>query len=188
MSATQHPRMTADEFIAWATKQPKGGRYELEDGEVVTDMAPERAFHAQTKFEITHRLRLAIDASGLPCMVMPDGMGVRVDATTVYEPDALVRCGAKIARGDAAVPDPVVVVEVVSPSTANRDQGVKFADYLRVASLHHYLLVLPERLTVIHHHKQENGRVLTRIIRDGVVRLDPPGVTLENFWPEGLTE
>ncbi len=47
-------------------------------------------------------------------------------------------------------------------------------------SLRHYLLVDAVRRTVIHHARPaEGGEITTRIARDGVVRLDPPGIALD---------
>ena len=189
MSAAQHPRMTSDEFLAWAEGQPKGGRYELEDGEVFVDMAPERVVHAQTKFEISYRLRQSIEAAGVPCMVMPDGVGIRFDdSSTVFEPDALVRCGPAIAGLVMTVSDPMVVVEVISPSSERRDTFVKLTRYFRLPSVQHYLIVDPVRRQAVHHQRGADGIIMTRIVADGTVRFDPPGVTLDRFWPEGLTE
>ena len=80
-----------------------------------------------------------ITAAGLGCIAYPDGMAVEIDNDTVYEPDALVRCGEPL--DDAVITDPLIVVEVLSPSSQARDAGVKLADYARLPSLRHYLLV-----------------------------------------------
>src|ERR1700733_13612665 len=106
-------RMTSDEFIAWAMEQPEGQRYELAAGEVV-GMAPERRAHALTKFRIARRLAEAVEREGLECEVYPDGMSVEIDATTTYEPDALVRCGDFPPAEAIRISDPVIVVEVLS--------------------------------------------------------------------------
>ncbi|HET6196788.1 MAG TPA: Uma2 family endonuclease, partial [Acetobacteraceae bacterium] len=107
MSAPAPARMTADEFIAWAMQQPDDQRYELVDGEVY-GMAPERAGHARAKGRIYQALSQAIrTAAQLPCEAFPDGMSVRVDANTVYEPDVLVRGGPPLNDDEVEVPDPV---------------------------------------------------------------------------------
>ena len=90
MSQVPSPRMNVDEFLVWAEGQP--GRYELVDGEVIA-IAPERVRHAQVKFAAQTALVRAIENAGLPCWMLPDGMTVRIDASTAYEPDALVYCG-----------------------------------------------------------------------------------------------
>ena len=115
MSATAPARMTADEFIAWAMEQPEGEHYELVAGEVVS-MAPERVAHGRTKFRVARRLAEAVEAAQLDCEVLGDGMTVQVDADTIYEPDALVRCGPPLDDNATRVFDPLILVEVVSPS------------------------------------------------------------------------
>src|SRR5690348_3733586 len=123
--------MTSDEFIARAMEQPETEHHELVDGEVVA-MAPERSGHSLTRFHIARRLAEAVEAGSLPCHVHPGGMAVEVDDHTVYEPDALVRCGEQLPAGAIRVTDPVIIVEVQSPSTSSRDVGPKLIDYFRL--------------------------------------------------------
>jgi Uma2 family endonuclease len=92
MSILARTRMTSDEFIAWAMQRPEGERWELVGGEVVA-MSPERSGHALVKARVWRALDDAIKARGLGCTAYPDGMAVEIDDGTVYEPDALVRCG-----------------------------------------------------------------------------------------------
>jgi Uma2 family endonuclease len=181
MSVTKPARMTADEFLVWAMQQPEDQRYELVDGEVV-GMAPERAGHARAKGRIFECLAQAIGATRLPCEAYPDGMSVRVDADTVYEPDAAVRCGAPLDDEAIEMTDPLAVVEVVSPSSGRRDSGSKLEAYFRVPSVRHYLIVTPRNRVVIHHRRDEAGGITTRIIRDGSIRLDPPGIELTGLF------
>jgi Uma2 family endonuclease len=169
--------MTADEFIAWAMQQPEGERYELVAGEVVA-MAPERASHARVKHRAARRLEDAIGERGGTCEVFPDGMGVRIDDHTVYEPDAVVRCGPPLPDDATEMTDPVIIVEVVSPSSSRRDAGAKLEDYFRMASVRHYLIVKTENRTVIHHARDEDGRIQTRILRSGMLEMDPPGIAV----------
>ncbi len=168
---------TADEFIAWALEQP-AGRFELDNG-VVVAMAPERASHNQAKLNAVIALRGAIGARGLPCSAMTDGMAVRVNDRTVYEPDALVRCGPRLPGDAMEVADPVVVVEVVSPSSRGVDRGVKLAGYFSLPSVRHYLIVDTDRRVVIHHRRDGDGRIEVGIVRDGALELDPPGLEID---------
>jgi Uma2 family endonuclease len=178
-------RMTSDEFIAWAMEQPETEHYELIDGEVVA-MAPERSAHALTKFHIARRMAEALEAGNLPCCVYPDGMSVEASEHTVYEPDALVRCGAPLPPDAIKLSDPVIIVEVLSPSTSSRDVGPKLMDYFRLPSLRHYIIVRIENRTIVHHERGENGIILTRIVRDGPIVMDPPGITLTDCFPPGV--
>jgi Uma2 family endonuclease len=183
MSATAQIHMTADEFIVWAMEQPEGRRYELVAGEVVA-MAPERAAHGRTKLRFARRFADTIEAANLPCEVFGDGMAVRVDADTFYQPDVMVRCGALVDDDATEVVDPVIVVEVVSPSSRRRDTGSKLEDYFRIPSVRHYLIVKTENKVIIHHQRDDAGDLATHIIRDGVLRLDPPGLVVTGLFAQ----
>ncbi len=172
------PRMTVEQFLTWLEDGPQGARYELVAGEVVA-MAPERAAHARLKAEVWLALRDGIRSSGLSCEALPDGMTVKIDGHTAYEPDALVHCDEPLADDALIVPAPVIVVEVLSPTTKAHDAGAKLADYFRLPSLRHYLLVRTERPTVIHHRRGDDGSIATRVVTAGALALDPPGLSLE---------
>jgi Uma2 family endonuclease len=173
MSTLPKHKMTVDEYLAWAEARP--GRFELYAGDVYA-MAPERAGHAVVKFAVQTALLTAIRRAGLPCHMLPDGMTVRVDDDTAHEPDALVYCGEKLPSSAIEAPNPVIVVEVLSPSTRHIDASAKLAGYFRVASLRHYLIVDPEKRLVIHHARGAEDLIGTRILSSGAVRLDPPGI------------
>ena len=173
--------MTSDAFIAWSMEQPEGERYELVAGRVVR-MASERAAHARTKFLIARRLAEAVERAGLDCEVFGDGMAVVVDAQTTYEPDALLRCGPRLADDVVQIVDPLIVVEVVSPSSRASDSGAKLADYFRIETVRHYLIVLTESRTVIHHSRAANGLILARIVKEGPIELAPPGMVLPGMF------
>lgn len=175
MSVQAKTGMTVDAFLAWAEGRP--GRYELIDGEVVA-MSPERLRHAETKLSVQIALRTAVRVAGLPCRVLPDGMSVKIDAKTVFEPDALVYCGKSLDPDTIVIPEPIIVVEVLSPGTKRIDTGSKLQGYFRVASVMHYLIVDSERGAVIHHRRAADDLIETRIVASGELRLDPPGLTL----------
>lgn len=166
--------MTVDAFLAWSEDQP--GRYELENGRVVA-MAPERLGHVRAKTASFNALAAAVAAAKLPCEALPDGAAVRVDARTLYEPDALVFCGAAPASEALAIVAPVIVVEVVSPSSGSRDHDQKLIGYFMVPSVRHYLMVHPERRVLVHHARR-GDEIATRILQGGPLRLDPPGLDL----------
>ena len=177
MEQPRQTEFTADEFLAWAMGQ-QSGRYELDNGRVVA-MAPERVGHALAKGQAWLALRSAIAARELPCQALPDGATVRVDDRTVHEPDAIVRCGPPLSSDAIEATDPVVVVEVVSPSSRGIDRGVKLARYFSIPSVRHYLIVDIEQRVAIHHRRDETGGIGVRIVHDGSLTLDPPGLALE---------
>lgn len=174
-AAVAKPRMTVDEFLAWAEEQ--SGRHELHDG-VVYAMAPERAVHAEVKLAVHVAFLNAIRARRLPCYVMPDGMTVRISNDTAYEPDGLVYCGPKLPSTAIEVPNPVIIVEVLSPSTRYLDTGIKLPGYFNLVSVMHYLQVDPDRKRIVHHARQDDGTILTRIETNGTIALDPPALVV----------
>jgi Uma2 family endonuclease len=174
--------MTVEEFLPWA--EGKEGRWELHDG-VPVMMSPERSLHAETKAEVYVALREAIRLKGLPCRVYPDGMTVRVDARTTYEPDASVRCGPRAPADAIEIDNPVIVVEVLSPSSAAIDHGRKLSGYFSIPSVQHYLILDPDRRVVIHHKRGSGDAIETRVLSEGAVKLNPPGfeVAVEALFP-----
>jgi Uma2 family endonuclease len=178
MQLRAKPKITVDEFLAWTEENP--GRYELANGEIVA-MAPERVIHMELKYAFQTALREGIKRAGVPCRMLPEGATVRVSENTAYEPGALVYCGPRKAANDVEIPDPVVVVEVLSPGTRHIDLAAKLEGYFQVPSVRHYLIADPERRFIIHHAKSdsEDGRIDTRIVRGGNIALDPPGFSIE---------
>lgn len=177
-------RMSRVEFRRWADAQPRG-RYERVDG-VVVRMAAERAAHMRVKMRVWRAFDQALRAAALPCEAMGDGMTVEVDDDTDYEPDALINCGPRIGGDDIAAPNPVVVVEVLSPSTQSVDTGLKLAGYFQVSPIRHYLIVRADRRSVVHHQRRGDGGIETRLLTNGLVTLDPPGIIipLEEFYAD----
>lgn len=171
------PRMTAEEFIAWAVEHEFRG--ELSGGEVVA-MAPERHAHARAKGAAFRALGDAVGRAGRPCEVLVDGMAVRVDAETIYQPDVILRCGPPLEDDALEVPDPLLLVEVVSPSTSRLDTGGKLDGYFRVTTVRHYpILSTRTRTAILHTREAAEGPIATRILRDGTLVLDPPGIVLD---------
>jgi len=169
-------RMKVDEFLAWADAQARG-RYELVDGEIVA-MSPERARHNLVKFAAARALRDAVLAARLPCTVFTDGVAVVIDDRNTREPDASVQCGVDVDLDSMTLEAPMIVVEVASPSSERVDTETKLVDYFSVASICHYLIILPEQRVVVHHRRDEGGKIETRIVRDGDIALTPPGMAV----------
>ena len=147
--------MTVDEFLAWSAG--RDDHFELIDGGPVA-MAPERIEHAEIKFAATTALAEAIRRAKSPCQAVPDGLLVRISRTTAYEPDALVRCGPRLPPSTLEIPDAIIVVEVVSPSSAARDYGDKVDGYFSVASIEHYLILVPDQRKTVHCRRGRGSR------------------------------
>jgi Uma2 family endonuclease len=176
MSVALKQGMTVDEFMAWYETVP--GRYEFHFGEVYA-MSPERTGHAKTKFKVQKELDRAIAAAALPCHMLPDGITVRCESDS-YEPDALVYCGPQVPDDETAVTNPIIIVEVLSPSTGRVDKTAKLAGYFGLPSVQHYIIVDQQPRPTILHSRQRDGSILTKLVRSGHLQLDPPGLLL-NF-------
>jgi Uma2 family endonuclease len=165
--------MTVDEYLAWSESQPDRFRTELINGQVVA-MAPERVAHNRIKGEAYFALRSAVAAAKLPCEVMTDGVTVRIDEHTAYEPDALIYCGEKLPGHLMIVPNPMIILEVLSPTTAHSDTSAKLIGYFKLPSVAHYLIADPDARTVTHYTRDSTPHLLS----SGPLRLDPPGIDL----------
>ncbi len=174
MNVLAKPRLTVDEYLSWAVEQP--GRYELFRGEVIA-MSPETAGHAEMKGHIYSALTAAVRQRDLRCYVLPDGMTVRIDESTAFEPDALVYCGQKASATTLEIPNPVIIVEVLSSSTRRIDLTHKLTGYFRLPSVMHYLIVDPTQPSIVHHARGEEA-IRTQIVTSGSIMLDPPGLEL----------
>jgi Uma2 family endonuclease len=175
MNVLTQSRVSVDEFLAWAVGRP--GRWELFRGEIIK-MSPETVGHAQIKGSVYLALIAAIRRSGVASHALTDGVIVRIDEATAYEPDAQVYCGEQLSPAALEVPNPVVVVEVLSPSTQRIDVAQKLAGYFRLPSVAHYLIVDPTQPSVIHHSRGAGDTIVTRIVTEGIITLDPPGLDL----------
>ena len=174
------PRLlNVDEFLAWSETQPKeAGKLELLDGVVIVQQSP-KWVHTKIKHRICLLLGDAIARAGVPFFAAPEGPSVRINPRKCFEPDALVAALPEPADDSQEVSNPIIVVEVLSPSTAQIDTTAKLQGYFEVPSIQHYLIVDPDGRTMTHH-KRANGDVLeTRIVSEGALTLTPPGLTID---------
>lgn len=144
---------------------------------MVVAMAPERVGHNKRKMLAWLALRGAVQTAGLPCEVYTDGMTIEVDDGD-YEPDAVLHRGPKLPDDAVAVPDPLVIVEVLSPSTSATDRAWKLNEYFRLPSVRHYLIIWADKQQIAHHRRGDGGAIETRTVTGGEIRLDPPGITI----------
>ena len=81
----------------------------------------------------------------------------------------------------------MIVVEVTSPSNARDDTVIELVEYFTVSSIRHYLIVIPDTLTAVHHHRDATG-IRTDIVTTGDIAFHPPGFTvaLADLWPREL--
>jgi Uma2 family endonuclease len=99
-------------------------------------------------------------------------------ASTALYPDVILVCGrpAYHKKNTQLVTNPLLIVEVLSPSTREYDLGAKFEVYQRLPSLRSYWLVDPGEVWVAEHSLGPNGRWGKKIHQNVEARLNVPGL------------
>lgn len=133
-------RLSLQEFIDWESRQPD--RNEYLNGEVFARVGARRT-HGRVVANLVRHLGNHL-AGGSPCQVFSESMKVQVADDAVLYPDVFVTCDASDLQTESIFRAPVLVVEVLSPSTQAYDRSLKFALYRRLMSLREYVLVDPE--------------------------------------------
>jgi len=134
MSNIAEKLMSLDEFLSWERDQPE--RYEYAVG-VITMMTGGSAAHVTIAMNLAFALRQALRGTGC----RPFGSDMRVIANhTVRYPDISVTCRPVDDREDS-LSDPILIVEVISPSTEREDRGRKKFDYFATPSIRQYAII-----------------------------------------------
>ena len=114
-------------------------RHAFFDGEVFA-MAGGTKSHNLITQNIALSLRGALRGKG--CQVFMEDVRLAVQDNFHYTyPDVMVSCDLADRRDPYLVRQPVLIVEVLSPSTAEYDRSQKFNQYKKITSLRHYILV-----------------------------------------------
>ena len=162
--------LDADAFREWAWRQPE--KWQFISGALVM-----MAGASRTRTTIAGNLTgLFWDAlRGGRCRPHPSDLAVRVDRLNEFYPDIVVDCGS--ARDEAA--EPILVVEILSPSTEKDDRGRKWAAYRRLKSLRHYMLVAQDQMVVELYTRSDAGWTLQVFeTADATVTIDSLDVSL----------
>jgi Uma2 family endonuclease len=144
-------RLERADFLLWEAEQ--GGKHEFFRGDVFA-MVGARQEHVVVTLALASRFRQHL--KGTACRAYISDMKLEIEsADAVFYPDVMVSCSAEDRQRPVAVQSPVLIVEVLSDSTAAYDRGGKFEAYRQVASLQEYLLVDIERRRLELFRKQE---------------------------------
>lgn len=134
--------MTVDEFLHW--EDGTDTRYELVGGLVVA-MAPPMPRHGQLALALGAEIRSGLRTQP-PCRAYSEAGIARPDRNdTCYIADLAVTCDPPGPQ-DRLIRNPVLIVEVLSPSTAAFDRQTKVADYRRIPSVQEILLIDSESI------------------------------------------
>ena len=132
-----HHRYTIEEYFA--LEEQSEVRHEFFDGEVFA-MAGGTKSHNLITQNITMGLRAAVRGRGCQVFMEDVRLAVQDDFHYTY-PNVVVSCDPADRRDPLLIRQPVLIVEVLSPSTADYDRSRKFNQYKKLASLRHYILV-----------------------------------------------
>lgn len=145
--------MTAAEFLAWDQSQTV--RHEFLAGEIVA-MAGANDAHGVVAGNVYMALRQHL--AGTPCRTFITDMKLRVDAADGYfYPDVMVTCSEADKARSNIKHDAVLVVEVLSSSTALHDHTAKFDAYRTMPTLRELLFVDPTRRGCQLYRRAEGG-------------------------------
>ena len=144
---------TAEEYFALETDGEI--RHEFFEGKVFA-MAGESISHNTISLNVAMACRQVL--RGQPCRVQMEGIQLAVEANRHYTyPDVVVSCDAQDQHESRRLYRPVLIVEVLSPSTEAYDRGLKFNQYKKLPSLRHYLLVSQKSWLVEWYQLSEHG-------------------------------
>jgi Uma2 family endonuclease len=150
------PPVTVADFDAFLDSQQDESLWELVAGRIVAMTNPTEV-HEQIASNIGAPLKIAMDPKG--CRVYQGGIGVQrsdlPNGTNRARPDVVVRCGRISTRN--FITDPLVVVEVLSPSTIDVDRGEKLQFYKAQPTLRHIALVYQDQMRVEHYIRTDIG-------------------------------
>jgi len=144
MIATPHaPKMTIAEYLTWEPQQAL--RYEYSNGEVFA-MTGGSIPHNDIAINLLTALHPHIRAIG--CRINMADVKLQIsDLSAYYYPDLIVSCDPQDLKASQFIQSPKLIVEVLSPGTANKDRGDKFIDYQRIPTLQEYLLINSQKIS-----------------------------------------
>ena len=168
---------TPEEYIALERKAEYKSEYF--DGHIIAMSGASRQHNlivTNISGELHHQFK------GRGCEVYTNDMRVRPSPRDTYVyPDVVVVCGEPEFEDDVfdTLLNPILIVEVLSPSTERRDRGEKFTRYKHLVSLQEYVLVSQDKVWVEHHRRHGTQWVLShyRALED-VLRLPSIGCEL----------
>ena len=171
MNVMMRPRQTLDEFLAWERQQELA--YEF-DGASVRPMNGGTISHYLIAANLLVQLRTALDQSRF--RIVPSGVKVIVGDHVRY-PDLVVAARFDDTRVDI-VPEPLVVVEVTSPSSTTIDAVVKNLEYRSTGSIQQYVILAQDAVAATVWLRDGENWVGTLVTGDTPLHLPPLDVTV----------
>jgi Uma2 family endonuclease len=144
MVANREPPMTVLEFLQWENIQPS--KHEYSAGSIFAMVGASMAHNeivSNLSRELGNHLRTG------PCRKYTSDMKVQIsEEGPIYYPDVVVSCDEREKRTGYTFEYPCLVIEVLSPSTEEKDRGIKFRQYRRLSTLQEYVLVDSQSISI----------------------------------------
>jgi Uma2 family endonuclease len=139
--AIQDEKLTVDEFKELELEAPADERWELIGGFIFRMMTGGAAAHNEVVTKIAARLLTHFERRNMPCRAYTENVKLEHPELnlSVY-PDIVVRCGPR-KENLIAIDDPVVIIEVHSPSTREKDRRQKLRAYQQIPTVQQYLMI-----------------------------------------------
>jgi Uma2 family endonuclease len=150
-------RVSLADFEEMSADKPWDEKWELIDGRVYKMMVGAAWEHAAIIDNIGMAVGNHLRANQMPCRVFRESFYLKkaFDELSAL-PDVMVRCGP-LKPGQTSVDDPIILFEVVSKGSGNRDRLVKRIAYQRLPSLQHYILVERDSVMIDHYIRRADG-------------------------------
>lgn len=183
MSALQQPEpmhMTVEEYFALEAANPEG-RYEYIDGyvrdlRILNDVGGSNK-HAVIAADLIIAFGNALGDN--PCRVYSADVKLKLNAARYLHPDVSVSCDEGDAQRDDGIERPIVVCEILSPSTESFDRGRKLKLYQTCSSIQEILLIDQHRQSVDVYQRQSATMMLYRAYGPGEsITLASIGITI----------
>ena len=171
----QKHKMTLEDFLAWEAEQPE--RWEFFNGEAFM-MAGGSDIHNAISLNTAFALRQTL--RGTRCNVFMSDVRLRLaESDDLFYPDVFVTCTDADRARRQVKEDPILIAEVLSPSTEAYDRGDKFAAYRRFAGLKTVLFLSQDRAHVECFTRGEDGRWVLSEASGETARLALPAFDFE---------
>lgn len=164
---------TYEDYLA--LEKQSDGKYEFHDGFIVA-MAGGSPEHGQIGMNFCRAIGNELEKKGKACITYSSDVKIRIEAShRTYYPDASVVCEKpeKSQHDPLAITNPVLILEVLSESTAAFDRGSKFSHYRTLPSLKEYVLISQTEAMVDTYYRTDDGtwEIRTIIGREEMVQL-----------------
>ena len=171
MNVALRKSMTLEQFLAWESRQER--KYEF-DGFNPVAMNGVSFEHGIIESNLNAALKSRL--TGKPCRALGSSVKIEVVGRIRY-PDLFVVC-TPVPRGTYIVRDPVVVFEILSPSTSHTDLVLKTAEYQATPSIKHYVILEQTHAGAQVFSRRGDNWIAETVKDDDVLRLPEIGIEI----------